>query len=281
MNKNKKILVISGGGLKGFSALGAVKYLCDENIIDRPENYAGSSAGAFICFLLNIGYTPIEIHNTLMEIDFSTIVQYAEFDDGPEFGISEITNIMQVIHNFMKNKNINKKITFKQLFELTHSKLFIVGSCLNDSCATYFSVDSSPNMPIIKALQISSSIPFLFKPCKWKKKLWVDGGCINNYPIELFNDKLDDVIGIYLDDNYEYIEITDIQDYFYSVFKCLYRGLNYEKLNLFKKYTIHTINNPNHSTNWNIDKIEKQNMFDIGFNSAKSFNSQHLRVETR
>jgi NTE family protein len=251
--KTKNILVISGGGLKGFSALGAVKCLMDNQIIFFPEILCGTSVGSIICFLINIGWGPNDMYNILEQLDFTSMINYVEPDKilfDPCFGIIYPNLIINVIKSFIKKKNISTKITFKQLFELTNSKLIITGTCINDSTITYFSVDNYPDMPIIKALQISISIPFIFKPYKFENKIWVDGGCMNNYPIDLFMDRLDDVIGIYLDHDYSIIkEIPDIQNYFLTIIKCVFRGLNYNKLEIFKKNTIRIINKNDNSIN--------------------------------
>src|SRR5687767_11749342 len=62
-NSDKKIttLVLSGGGIKGFTHLGALYYLSNVYLLEDIKSYYGTSIGAIICFLLIIGYTPISI----------------------------------------------------------------------------------------------------------------------------------------------------------------------------------------------------------------------------
>ena len=54
-------LVLSGGSVMAISIIGALQYLKDNNLISHINHYIGTSAGAIICYLLIIGYTPIEI----------------------------------------------------------------------------------------------------------------------------------------------------------------------------------------------------------------------------
>jgi NTE family protein len=273
--KRKNILVISGGGPKGLAGLGALTYLIQNEIIVFPEIFAGTSVGAVICFLLNIGYSPKDIYEILLEIDFIKLIKYIEPENlliDPCFGLSSPEPILQVIYSFMKKKNIKKNITFKELFDMTKSKLIITGTCINDISISYFSIDTYPNMPILKAIRISISIPFIFRPYLFENKLWVDGGCMDNFPMELFIDKLDDVIGIYLDDHYEHVEnIDEVQDYFYRIFKCMYRGLNCNKIKLYKKYCIHIICNCNYNADWDITNQDKQNLYKLGLEIAKKY----------
>ena len=273
--KNKKILVISGGGLKGLSGLGSFKCLLDNNILESIDTFACSSVGAVICFLNNIGYDPKDMYDVLEQIDFTQLIKYIEPENllvEPCFGISSPEPILYSIYSFMKKKNINKNITFSQLYNMTKKTLIITGTCLNDISLKYFSHTTTPDMQILKALRITISIPFIFRPYQYDGKLWVDGGVMNNFPIDLFNDKLDEVIGIYLDDIYESIdEIEEIQDYFIRVFKCVFRGLNYNKIELFKKYFIHIKTLGDHSTNWEITSQEKKMLYDQGYKQTLDY----------
>ena len=65
-NKNNiyiDTIVLSGGGIKGFNMLGSMEYLYDEYYIhhDKIKNMIGTSIGSIICYLLVIGYKPLEI----------------------------------------------------------------------------------------------------------------------------------------------------------------------------------------------------------------------------
>lgn len=273
--QTKNILVISGGGTKGLCALGALTHLYESNIIVQPKIYAGTSVGAVICFLLTIGYKPSEMYEVLEQIDFTKLIHMLEPENiliNPCFGFGSPKPIMKMIGFFVKKKNISETITFKELFDMTNAKLIITGTCLNDSSLKYFSVDTTPNMSIMKALRISISIPFLFTPCTYDGKIWVDGGCMNNFPIDIFTENLDDVIGVYLDDEYESIEkITDVQEYFFRMFKCVYRGMNYNKIELYKKYFVHVVVSGYQGLNWNMGSDEKKVLYDVGYACAQNY----------
>lgn len=289
MNK-KTNLVISGGGLKGFCALGAVQKLLDDKNLDDIKTYCGTSVGSIICLLLNIGYSAIEIYKVLEGIDFSNVLKFYDIDEilEPNFGLSSSIRIIQIVYSFMKTRNINKNITFKQLYDLTNSKLIITGSCLNDLCAHYFSVDNTPNMNVLKAIEISICIPFLFKPVYYDNKLWVDGGCMNNYPIDLFKEEKQNTIGIYLDQDYEFLSndtLGDTYSYIIRITHCLYKGMNQSKLELFKDNTIiiNYIENKNEDNsinfNWTIDNSEKLHMYNIGYNSKSPFHNNKIIID--
>lgn len=268
--KRKNILVISGGGLKGFCALGVLTRLIETEYIDKPDIYCGTSIGSIIVFLLNIGYRPQDIYEVLLELDFAKLVinNIENILEDIHIGLNSIDPVIYIIYKLMKSKNINKKITFLELFKKLGTKIIITGTCVNDASIHYFSHETTPDMQVLTAIRISISIPIVFKPYIYNNKVWIDGGCMNNYPIDLFHDKLNDVIGIYLDEDYYNYEIfEDVQTYIYQVMKCILRGLNYNKIEFYKNYTIHI--KCKSLSGWDIKKKDKIKLYDIGYNLAK------------
>ena len=71
--KSPKIaLVLSGGGAKGFAEIPLLEALENEGI--RPDIVLGTSMGALIGSLYAAGYTPKQIRQTLLSMDFMTIL---------------------------------------------------------------------------------------------------------------------------------------------------------------------------------------------------------------
>ena len=266
-SKLKSILVLSGGGIKGICTLGAISKLKELEIIKYPEIYCGTSVGSIISFLLLIGYSPKDILDLLIEIDFTKLFQ-VDLDDifeNPHIGLSHTTGFMIVLKSFIEKRGLSLTITFKELYELFPSKLIITGTCVNDISLHYFSVDTTPSMPVVKAIEISICIPLLFKPIEYDGKIWIDGGCLNNYPIEIFHENLDDVIGIYLGGGVcNYSQFDNPEIYFRQVMSCVIRGMNINKINFYEKQTILIKDNLNVS--WDLSKEDKISLYNIGYN---------------
>ncbi len=272
--KRKGILVISGGGVKGLSALGAVVKLMEDKIITTPDILCGTSAGAMICLLMNIGYHPLEIYELLLEIDFTTLVT-CDIEDmlsDVHFGINSPEPFKYIIKTMIETKNYSANITFKELKEKTNQTLIITGTCVNTVSIHYFSADNTPNMSVLDAIQISIAMPFIFKPYKFDDKIWIDGGCMNNYPIDLFHEFLNDVVGIYLDDKTdEHIKFNEIETYISQVLKCISKGMNLTKIKFYEKHTIHITCTYNTSTMWELKKKHKIKLFKQGYEEASLF----------
>jgi predicted acylesterase/phospholipase RssA len=271
--KLKNILIISGGGMKGYCALGAVSKLKELEIIDEPDVFCGTSIGSSMCFLLSIGYSSEELFTILHDIDSEMLIKYnidAIFND-PHFGIANLDAFMSVITILVKKKNISRKITFKKLFNKFKKDLIITGVSVNDVKLYYFNHINTPDMEILTAIKISCSIPFIFKPVEYNNKIWIDGGCFNNYPIDYFIDKLDDVIGISLEDDEIFIEtFNDVPSYITQVFKCILKGLNFGKYEKFKKNTI-KIKVYSKYNFFDISREEKKVLYNHGYNTVDEF----------
>src|SRR5215210_7505303 len=63
-------LVFEGGGLKGIALVGAYSVLEERGY--RPQNIAGTSAGAIVAALLAAGYTAAELRQTITECDLNS-----------------------------------------------------------------------------------------------------------------------------------------------------------------------------------------------------------------
>jgi NTE family protein len=276
VGKRKNILVLSGGGIKGLATLGSLKCLMDNEIIVKPDIICATSIGSVIGLFLAIGYTPQDIYNLLYQIDFSQLLRpdFSAIFDDICFGLDSPDSLMYIVSTLLDKKKVNRKITFKELYDKFKIKLIITGTCLNDASIHYFSINNDPSMQILKAIRISTSIPLIFKPYKYKNKLWIDGGCIDNYPIALFKDKLSDVIGILLDEEYEDTHTDNfdtIGKYFNNILKCFGKCSYHNKYDLYQKNTIHIMCKPDNSSNWSIDNDYKDHLFNFAYDTTKKF----------
>jgi NTE family protein len=75
----------------------------------------------------------------------------------------------------------------------TERELFITGTNLNDGTSKIFNSGE-----IIKPLLASASIPGVFTPIQINKDQYVDGGILNNFPVEPLIGLCDLIIGVYV-----------------------------------------------------------------------------------
>jgi NTE family protein len=121
-------------------------------------------------------------------------------------------------------------LTFQDLYLITGCKLVLMGTNITNQLSLPFSVDATPEFPVVDAVCLSMSIPGLFKPTfvaaevksdgtpetkahNYKYKgYFVDGGMLVNIPIHAFDNEADnDVFGIGLADGVDRNERPDFQ----------------------------------------------------------------------
>ena len=265
--KNKHILVISGGGIKGIAAIGSLKAFKDLGCLNNIDTYAGTSIGALIGLLLNVGYTPEDLYDFIMMINFSKLISVNLANLFIKFGLDDGKKIELLIKKMIVAKGYSESLTFKELYDATKKKVIIVATCMSDKIAVYYSVDTTPDMNILKAIRMSISVPIYFVPVEHNDKLYIDGGCIDNYPIQLFNDKLEETIGIYLADSRECAtKIDNIETFFLNLFQSLSEGITCNSLKGYEKCTIRMVLSGVGIMNMDLDNDKKNELFNTGYN---------------
>jgi len=267
--QKKTILVLSGGGIKGIAQLGTLKKLEEKNILSKITTFAGTSVGSIICLLLIIGYCVDELFDFVKDFDFEKLfpdkIKINKILD--KFGIDSGNKLIIMLENFLVEKNFDKNITLKQLYEKTKKKFYINSSCVNDKKSIVFSYETHPNVPVLLTIRMSTSLPLYFVPVIYENKFYIDGSCICNILLEPFSNELNKVIGIYVESNYySNDEINDFLSYISATFQCLMNGIITSSVSCLKDIIRIKLIDTN-ILSFNLNKEQKQNLFDIGYNS--------------
>src|SRR6056297_358295 len=83
---------------------------------------------------------------------------------------------------------------------------------------------------VAEAVKASSSIPIIFSPVQINGQLYVDGGLIDNVPIEPLEDKCDKIIAVEIMPLEEVTEVNKMTDIAERIFHISVKSLNEEKL---------------------------------------------------
>ena len=191
MNQKKIGISFSGGGARGAAHIGVLQALNDKGIF--PTHISGASAGSIIAALYADGFSPKEILKMSKEKDFLNIFRIG-------FTTSEITELTR-LKNFLKSHLTVTKIEELKL------PLFISATNLNKYQSEIF---ASGNL--INVLLASCAIPILFKPVVIGNDSYVDGGLLNNLPIEPLKQHCDVTIGINICPNHSENKVDGIRD---------------------------------------------------------------------
>lgn len=266
-NKNKNILVLAGGGMKGLGLLGAIKYLEEFGSIQNIEIYAGTSIGVIISVLIIIGYSAHDIYKFTKLFDMSKSIDFNINNLFTKYTVSNCNNYEIILSELLKKKNISPKINLLELYKLTKKKVIGTTVCITTKQTEYISYENYPELDIITFMKMSSAVPFLFEPVQYNNKLYIDGGLTDNFPLDLFKDKLENVIGINIISEYFNIkEIKDIIDYFLTIMGIfITNNIKCYKDDMYKNI-VYNLNITNlHTFNFSMNNKDKKKMYMEGY----------------
>lgn len=192
-----KNLVFEGAGIRGIAYSGALLALNSMGVLEGIKRVAGSSAGAIYATFLAVGYNAAEIYYIVRKLDFLTLTGSAGniIATGTRF-LSDFSWYKGDAFDGIMGELIEKKtgkadLTFGELHASGGLEIYLVGTNLTKNCSEIYSHETTPEIAIVDAVRISTSIPMLFKAIKRKgaegEQVLVDGGLSWNYPIEIFD----------------------------------------------------------------------------------------------
>ena len=207
-NRPKIGLVLSGGGAKGMAHVGVLRVLDSLGI--KPDFITGTSMGSIVGGLYSIGYSTDMLQEMVKTTDWS---KYLSND-------SEYKSINMIEKESYKNyfefpfynwlPGLPQGAIKGQELELLFNKLTV--SVAQDTVFDDFpipfravAVDILTGKPYVfksgnlaLAMRSSMSIPSIMDPVKYKGMLLVDGGLVDNFPVQTCIDMgADIIIGVY------------------------------------------------------------------------------------
>ena len=206
-------LVLSGGGAKGLAHVGVLKTL--DSLGVRVDYIAGTSMGAVVGALYASGYTGKQLDSIIKSTNFDLLISDKVPRNSKTF--FERKNAEKYILTLPFNKfkiqlpssisrgqnvfNLLSKLTLNVSGIDDFSKLPIPFYCIATDIQTGQEVVLDHGN-LAQAIAASSALPTLFQPVKLNNKLLMDGGIVNNFPIErLLSKNLDFIIGVDVQDD--------------------------------------------------------------------------------
>jgi NTE family protein len=192
----KIALVLGGGAARGFAHVGVIRVLEQEKI--PIDMIVGTSVGSLIGAIYANDMNSFELEWTAFALERDNILDYAL--------LSTITGMGPVkgdkLEEFVKSKipvaNIeNLKLPFAA-----------VATDLNRGTRVVLDRGS-----VARAVRASSAIPGVFNPVEHQGRLLVDGGVVDNIPIDVARERgADIVIAVDISENVVNFNITNVVD---------------------------------------------------------------------
>ena len=282
LKKKDKIvnnIVLSGGSSKGFSYIGVIRAFEEFNILDNLEELAGTSIGGLFSVLIALKYNSNDLINIFMDLDLNylhNINSDSILHLINKFGLDNGENMIRFLELIIGVRFPNKiplDITFLDIWNYNPIKITLTGAKVYQDIIEQelYNHVLTPSMSIIKALRITMAIPPIFSPINETNYHLVDGGIVNNYPIDLFNDKMDTTLGILCTDKISNEKCKSVVDIYKSIIVYMITKETLDKKNKFIDNTIVIESTINMFHIFSFTKEEKLNIIDIGYQLTKQY----------
>ncbi len=282
LKKKEKVvnnLVLSGGSSKGFSYMGVIRAFEEFNILDNLEEVAGTSIGGLFSVLIALKYNSTDLINVFMELDLNylhNINSDSILHLINRYGLDNGENMIRFLE-FMIGVRFPTKnpldINFLDVWNYNPVKITLTGAIVYQDMIEQelYNHVLTPSMSIIKALRITMAIPPIFSPINEANYHLVDGGIVNNYPIDLFKDKMDTTLGILCTDKISNEKCKNVVDIYKSIIVYMITKETLEKKNKYIDNTIVIESTINMFHIFTFTKEEKLNIIDMGYQLTKQY----------
>ena len=195
-DKDLKVgLVLSGGGAKGLAHIGALKVIEEAGV--KIDYIGGTSMGAIVGGLYASGYSADQLDSIFRKTDFADLIEdnlprgaksFYEKEASEKYALTLPFNdfIVSFPPAYSGGQNIYNELV-RVLYHVKDvndfSKLSIPFLCIATDVETGEEVLLDRGY-LPGAIMASGTLPSLFEPATMGDRVLIDGGVVNNYPVE-------------------------------------------------------------------------------------------------
>ena len=211
---------MSGGGFIGLCFLGVLDGLEKSEHYQTIRNISGTSIGALFALMFALRIPAKKIYDAIKNevstniedkfgFSVSTMLDVIETK-----GLIRLDGILSLAQQFVELQGFSEDFTFRQLSQKTGINLYVTATDIITGMLHYFSVDHTPDTPVMPCVKASMSIPLVFPPVKipgpeFEDSLYVDGCVQENLPVGPFLEDAQahhSILGVYITPTQPYSE---------------------------------------------------------------------------
>jgi len=170
-------LVLSGGGARGIAHIGALQVFKEKGIV--PKLLAGTSSGALVAALYAVGMEPVDILDFVKETEIFSLRKYALNKPG-------FVDMEKFYSRFLSSFKLDN-------FSILNTPILVTATNLLNGEPVVFSEGE-----LIRPILASAAFPGVSTPVKIGDSYYVDGGVLNNFPVDLVTGRCKHIIGVYV-----------------------------------------------------------------------------------
>lgn len=192
MQGKKVAIVLGGGGTKGLAHIGVLKVL--ERYGIAPDEYVGTSVGAYIGALAAGGMSAGEIEDVALSLRRGDILDYNWLGLLVHRGRARSLYRGKALHDFIR------RTLPVDRFDRLPRPLYVTSVELASAREVIWGMPGYREVPIHDCVVASCAIPGIFPPKRINQHYFVDGSLVDTLPVKVaaYN-KADLILAVYLE----------------------------------------------------------------------------------
>ena len=180
----KYTCLFGGGAIRGAAHVGVLNALKDLNI--ELTTLAGSSVGAMVAALYAVGYSPDELSEVFLSVNFE-LFRDISLGFNQKFALSKGEIFLEWLRELIERKFYGENYTQGQCEPVTfkdlNKNLIIITTNMKDFSCKEFSNFETPDFEVAMAVRISCCMPGLMRAVTLEDELLVDGDLMKGKPM--------------------------------------------------------------------------------------------------
>jgi patatin-like phospholipase/acyl hydrolase len=193
-------LVLSGGGVFGFSCFGAIRESCRRGLleINNIDSIHATSVGTMMGVFLALKYDMGEVEEYLVKRPWNRVFQFTLptlLSAVERRGIFDQSALREMFLPFFLARDLSIDMTLREFYDVTRVDFHCISTEIGEFKTVNFSHKTHPEWKLMDAVYCSSCLPILFAPyfhvtAEGKNEYYMDGGILDNYPVQACLDAL-------------------------------------------------------------------------------------------
>lgn len=188
----KWALVLSGGGSRGFAHIGLIEEL-ERRGVQPPSLVVGTSMGAVVGAMYALGWNSRRMENYVSAFKLTSLLENPTFRL-PDFALSRLLQAGTALGALSKGRALDSgRQTLAEFKNIMGDDTRIESLPLPFACVAADLVSGRQAVldsgPLAEAVRASAAYPAVFAPVEKDGMLLVDGGILNNLPVDVAYDR--------------------------------------------------------------------------------------------
>jgi hypothetical protein len=272
-------IVLSGGGTRCISFIGALLFLRRRGFLAGVTRWYCCSAGSLISVLFALDVPDSVIKKFVLEFDFEKsrdINAESVLSLSETFGVDRGFALRKMISRLLESiRSKSNTWTLQEFKEQTGHDMHFFISNVTKSIPFFASAVSHPDLFLLDAIYATMAIPFYFQPYKYKDEIWCDGMLGQNFPWAYIPDEhKPTALGFYFPRKARRIDLS-LFDYLDAIIS--FRN-NYETDKVIAKWSTHCVEIPTSefpAILLTLSKEDRKYLFGVGLKQVKKWFSEN------